>query len=76
VKALSVYDVETQISAVLVEIEKKGEQFIIYRDGEPIADLVPHHRKSRLTPHPVISKIHINYDPTEPLNEDEWLEEA
>ncbi len=74
-KTLSIHDVETQISSVLLEIEEKGERFVICRNGEPIADITPHRRKSRLMPHPVISQMKINYDPTEPLNQDEWPEE-
>ena len=74
-KTVSIHDIETQLLSVLLEVEKKGEHFVIYRDGVPIVDLIPHHRKSRLTPHPLISQISINYDPTEPLTADEWPEE-
>ncbi len=73
-KTLSIYEAESGFSSVLAEIEEKGEIFIICRDGEPIADLIPHKRKSRLTPHPVMSSIKINYDPTETLSRDEWPE--
>jgi antitoxin (DNA-binding transcriptional repressor) of toxin-antitoxin stability system len=74
-KTLSIHDVETQLVSVLLDIEKKGEQFVICRDGKPVADIIPHRRKSRLTPHPVISQITIKYDPTETLTSDEWPEE-
>jgi antitoxin (DNA-binding transcriptional repressor) of toxin-antitoxin stability system len=74
-KTLSLHDFETEISSVLLEIEKKGECFVIFRNGEPIADIFPHNRKSRLTPHPVISQMEIHYDPIEPLTHDEWPEE-
>lgn len=74
-KTLNAHEVETQLFSVLLDIEKTGERFVIYRDGVPVADLIPHHRKSRLTPHPVISQITINYDPTEPLTSDEWPED-
>ncbi len=40
-KTLSIHDVETGIFSALLEIEKKGEQFVICRDGIPIADLTP-----------------------------------
>ena len=74
-KTVSIHDIETQLLSMLLEIEKKGERVVIYRDGVPIVDLIPHRRKSRLTPHPLISQISINYDPTEPLTSDEWPEE-
>jgi antitoxin (DNA-binding transcriptional repressor) of toxin-antitoxin stability system len=74
-KTVSIYDIETQLLSMLLEIEKNGEHVVIYRDGVPIVDLLPHRRKSRLTPHPLISQIRINYDPTEPLMADEWPEE-
>ena len=65
-KTLSIQDVEADIFSVLLEIEKRGEQFVICRDGVPIADL---------TPHPLISQVKVNYDPTEALTDDEWPEE-
>jgi antitoxin (DNA-binding transcriptional repressor) of toxin-antitoxin stability system len=74
-KTVSIHDIETQLLSMLLEIEKKGERVVVYRDGVPIVDLIPHRRKSRLTPHPLISQISINYDPTEPLTADEWPEE-
>ena len=52
-----------------------GETFLICRNGKPVADLVPHKNKSRLTPHPSLSKFKIKYDPTEPLTAEEWPEE-
>ena len=42
------------------------------RDGESGGKSVPHVRENRLRPHPQMSKILINYDPIEPLSEDEW----
>ena len=74
-KTLNVHDAKTHLSAVLVEIAEKGETFLICRNGKPVADLVPHKEKSRLTPHPVLRKIRIKYDPTEPLTADEWAVE-
>ena len=45
-------------------------------DDEPVADLVPHQRASRIKVHPVLGKIKIGYDPVEPLATDEWPEAA
>ena len=71
---LNIHEAKTRLSAVLTEIEKKGESFLICRNGKPIAELIPHKKRSRLTYHPVLSKISINYDPTEDLSAEEWGE--
>ncbi|MDM8554552.1 type II toxin-antitoxin system Phd/YefM family antitoxin [Desulfococcaceae bacterium HSG7] len=74
-KTISINKFDSNFSSALTEIEEKGEIFIIYRNGKPIANLIPHTRKNRLNPHPVMSAIKINYDPTETLSRDEWPEE-
>ncbi len=76
-KTVNVHEAKTRLSSLLAEVARKGEKVIICRNGKPVADLVPHTRKSRLTPHPVMRRIHINYDPIEPMTADEWpLEET
>ncbi|MBI2437821.1 MAG: type II toxin-antitoxin system prevent-host-death family antitoxin [Lentisphaerae bacterium] len=75
-KTLNIHEVTTQLSAVLAEVEKTGEPILICRDGHPVADLVPHHKRERLCPHSVMSRIKIKYDPTEPLTPDEWPVES
>ncbi len=75
-KTLSVHEAKTRLSAVLADIEATGESFLVCRRGKPVADLVPHRKRSRLKPHPVMSRIRIEHDPTEPLAEDEWPEDA
>ena len=69
---LNVHEAKTRLSAVLSEVEHKGASFLICRNGNPIAELVPCKKQSRLTVHPVLSKISIRYDPTEDLSDDEW----
>jgi antitoxin (DNA-binding transcriptional repressor) of toxin-antitoxin stability system len=71
-KTLNVHEAKTRLSSILAEVEEKGETFLICRNGKPIADLVPHVKKSRLALHPVLSRIRIRYDPTEPLGPDGW----
>jgi antitoxin (DNA-binding transcriptional repressor) of toxin-antitoxin stability system len=75
-KTLNIHEAKTHLSAVLVEVTEKGETFLICRNGKPVADLVPHRAKNRLTPHPVMSKIKIRYDPTEVLSPEEWRVEG
>jgi len=73
-KTLKVHEAKTKLSAVLAEVEKNGEVFLICRNGKPIAELSPHKRKDRLAAHPVMSRIKIQYDPTERLDEEDWPE--
>lgn len=76
VKIVNVHEAKTQLSALLAQIEKSGEPVLICRHGKPVADLVPHRKRNRLKPHPVMGKIHLHYDPAEPLAEDEWPENS
>jgi prevent-host-death family protein len=71
-KTVNVHEAKTNFSSLLARVEKVGASIVICRNGEPVADLVPHKFQNRIKPHPVLSKIKINYDPTEPLSEDEW----
>jgi antitoxin (DNA-binding transcriptional repressor) of toxin-antitoxin stability system len=71
-KTLNVHEAKTNLAALLIEVEEKGESFLICRNGNPVADLVPHVKKTRLTPHPALRKIILQYDATEPLTSEEW----
>ena len=73
-KIVNVHEAKTKLSALLAEIERTGEKVLICRNGKPIADLLPHRKRNRLEPHPLMGQIRINYDPAEPLSEDEWPE--
>ena len=73
-KIVNVHEAKTKLSALLAEIERTGEKVLICRNGKPIADLLPHRKRNRLEPHPLMRQIRINYDPVEPLSEDEWTE--
>lgn len=75
-KAVNIHEAKTTLSALLADVEKKGQKVFICRNGKPIADLVPHTHPDRLSPHPVMSRIKIKYDPTEPLCQDEWPEQG
>ena len=71
---LNIHEAKTRLSAVLSEVEKKGETFLICRNGRPVAELIPHKRRSRLTYHPVMRNIKIGYNPIEDLSDEEWGE--
>lgn len=75
-KSVNIHEAKTKLSALLSEVEEAGTEIRICRNGKPVADLVPHRKRSRLNPHPVMSKITIDYDPTELLAEDEWPESS
>ena len=71
---LNIHEAKTKLSAVLAKIEKTGKKVLICRNGKPIAELSPIKGGvgMRLGKHPVMSKIRINYDPTEALTDEEW----
>ncbi|MCX6886152.1 MAG: type II toxin-antitoxin system Phd/YefM family antitoxin [Verrucomicrobia bacterium] len=71
-KTVNVHEAKTNFSRLLATVEESNESFVICRNGEPVADLVPHRRKSRTVPHPVLRKMTINYDPIETATEAEW----
>ena len=75
-KRVNVHQAKTNFSSLLATVEGSNESFVICRNGEPVADLVPHRRASRIKTHPVLSKVKIGYDPVEPLSSDEWPEAA
>ena len=75
-KTLNIHEAKTNLSAILKEIEENGERVVICRNGKPIADISAHRPVDRLKVHPELSNIQINYDPTEPISEDEWPESA
>jgi antitoxin (DNA-binding transcriptional repressor) of toxin-antitoxin stability system len=73
-RMINIHEAKTKLSAVLMQIEKTGECFVICRNGTPIAEIGPLKKRkgSRLGVHPMLSDIQINYDPTEALTEEEW----
>jgi len=75
-KTVNTHDAKTRLSSILSEVHNQGEIFVICKNGKPVADLIPHRKVDRRTPHPVMSKISIQYDPTEPLDHEEWPEET
>lgn len=71
-KTFNIHETKSKLSSILIDIEKSGERVIICRNGKPIADLVPHKRKTRLKTDPFLSQVKIKCDLTEPLTEKEW----
>ena len=73
-KTVNVHEAKTNFSSLLARVEENSEAIVICRNGEPVADLVPHKRPNRIKAHPSLSRIKIGYDPTETLSTDEWPE--
>jgi antitoxin (DNA-binding transcriptional repressor) of toxin-antitoxin stability system len=74
IQTLNIHEAKTKLSAVLMQIEKTGDCFVICRNGTPIAEIGPLKKRqgSRLGVHPLLSDMQINFDPTEDLTEEEW----
>jgi len=69
---INLQDPKRNVSSLLRQIEKKGDSFLVYRNEKTVACLMPHRPLQRnIKPHPRLSKIKINYDPTEPLTPEE-----
>ena len=73
-KTLNIDETGINIASIFSEVEKNGEFYLVCRNGKPIAEITPLKAMGRLAPHPIMSKIEINYDPTESLTHDEWPE--
>ena len=71
-KTVNVHEAKTNFSRLLARVEKNSEPIVICRNGEPVADLVPHKRASRTKTHSLLSRITIGYNPVEPLSAEEW----
>ena len=68
---INIHEAKTHLSELLQRV-KHGEEFLICRNGEPIADLVPHRKWNRLTVDPFLSKVVVKGDLTKPISEGAW----
>jgi prevent-host-death family protein len=75
-KTVNVHEAKTNFSNLIARVEDNSEAIVICRNGQPVADLVPHKQPKRTKPHPVLSRIKMAYDPVEPLGPDEWPKAA
>lgn len=73
---VNTHEAKTHLSEMLTQIKEHSVSYMICKNGEPVADLIPHQKGDRMTPHPVMSRIALNYDPTEALTGDEWPESS
>jgi antitoxin (DNA-binding transcriptional repressor) of toxin-antitoxin stability system len=49
-QTVNVHEAKTNFSRLLTNVEEKSETIVICRSGVPVADLVPHQRRSRIKP--------------------------
>ncbi len=73
-KKANIHETKTHLSEMLTQVREQGETYLICKNGKPVAELVPCTQRNPLTTHPVMKKIQIKYNPTEPLTDDEWPE--
>lgn len=71
-KTVNVHDAKTRFSALLAEVERGGMRIVICRNGQPVADLVPHRHEVSMAPDRKLGAISINYDPIEQVDETDW----
>ncbi len=74
---VNMHEAKTRLSELVKAVEEKNETVVICRKGRPVAQLTmpPRRRVNRLRTDSKLKPISINYDPTEPLSEDEWPSE-
>jgi prevent-host-death family protein len=74
---VNMHEAKTRLSELVKAVEEKNQTVIICRKGKPVAQLTTPARRgvNRLKIHPDLKPLRINYDPTEPLGQDEWPSE-
>lgn len=73
---VNTHEAKTNFSQLMHTVEEKHETVVLCRNGHPIAEILPLSRKKKkgLPSADESLSLHINYDPTEPLD-DEFLPE-
>lgn len=74
---VNMHEAKTRLSALIKMVEDGTSSVVICRNGKPVAQLQKPKLADvdRLKPHPVLSKVILDYDPTEPLQQDEMPED-
>jgi antitoxin (DNA-binding transcriptional repressor) of toxin-antitoxin stability system len=70
-KTVNTHEAKTHLSRILEEVES-GEVYIISRNGKPVAELRKRRAPRRTERNPILSRISVDYDPTEELKPEEW----
>lgn len=56
-ETVNINDIRTNIFSILEKMEKEGKSFLIFRDGKPVADLIPHQKENRLKEKTPLQKL-------------------
>jgi len=74
---VNMHEAKSRLSELVKAVEERGEVVLLCRNGKAVAELkaVPSPHADRLTSRPDLKPLFINYDPTEPLSEEEWPSE-
>lgn len=73
---VNTHEAKTHLSRLLVEMETHHQKIRICRNGKAIADIVPiKETQNPLRQNKALMGIKMTYDPTLPLDEDEWGED-
>jgi prevent-host-death family protein len=78
---VNMHEAKTRLSQLVKAVEEQGEIIILQRAGKPVARILPAESagasRRDLTPDPRFAvQLAPGYDPTEPLDENEWPEEC
>ncbi|MCP5103422.1 MAG: type II toxin-antitoxin system prevent-host-death family antitoxin [bacterium] len=71
---VNTHEVKDRLPYLLSKVEKDHEKIKIFRDGKPVALLVPllDPPPDPLKQHPKLMGVKIHEDPTTPLEEEDW----
>ncbi len=76
---VNTHQAKSRLSALLSDVEQKGETVVICRNGKPVAELhryeVP--RRPIMVVHEKLKPIYMEpgFDPVQPLSPEDWPEE-
>lgn len=75
-KCYNTHEAKSNLSKILLHIEKSGESVQICRNGVPVAELqaVSAQIPDPLKQNKVLKQITVDYDPVAPLEEADWPE--
>lgn len=67
------YEAKTRLSQIVAHVEESAEAYVVYRNGKPVADIIPHlDQKARLEPLQELLGAQYVGDPCEGVSEDDW----
>lgn len=74
-RTVNVHEAKSTLSALLTEVEERGEVVVICRAGKPVAELRRIQPRARsVAPLPALAGIVFVDDPTAPLDASDWAD--